>query len=147
MIEFQKINSQDNIKEVLKSAFGVDINISGSWGYFKEDCSDISEIKDNINNTENMIATMRANIEMNMLLDEDNRYGSINLHEISREEDEFMHKVGYDISAMKESEYKIFIQEYKDNFNNESFDLEMHFHKRKQATIKRNVLHYFRVKR
>ena len=46
---------------------------------------------------------------------------------------------------MKESDYKMFIKEYKDNFNDENFDLENHFNQRKEATIKRKVFHYFRV--
>ncbi len=145
MIEFKEINSTDDIKEITKSAFGVDIEISGSWGYSKDKYTDLSKIKENIKGTQELMATMRANMEMNMLLNENERYGSINVHEIYREQDDGFEKIKYEISAMKESDYKVFIQEYKDNFQDDSFDLENHFNKRKKATIKRNVFHYFKV--
>jgi predicted small secreted protein len=146
VVEFKKINSQDEITKIINSAFGVDIEISGSWGYSQDDFSDISKIKKDIKSTQNMISTMRANIEMNMTLSEDERYGSINLHEISSKKDGLFEKIEYEISAMKESDYKVFIQDYKDNFDNNNFDLEGHFNKRKKATIKRKVIHWFKIK-
>ena len=144
-MEFKEINSTDDISQIIKSAFGVDIEISGSWGYSKDKSTDISKIKENIKSTQELMGTMRANMEMNMLLSEDERYGSITLHEINREENDNFHHIEYEVSAMKESDYKIFIQEYKDNFSDDSFDLQNHFNKRKEATIKRRVSHWFKV--
>jgi len=145
MIEFKQINSTDSISKIIKSAFGVDIEVKGSWGYSKDKNTDISAIQDNIKGTQELMAMMRANMEMNMLLSENERYGSISLNEINREENNNFHHIEYEITAMKESDYKSFIQEYKDNFSDNNFDLENHFNKRKEATIKRNVSHWFKV--
>jgi len=146
-MHFKKIESKDNIQEVLKSAFNVDMEVSGSWGYDKNNSSIIN--KKNATQTELMLATMRANLEMGMTLSDDKRYGSINLKELHREEiseDITYHKVVYEISAMKESKYKSFIEEYKKNHEKKKFDLAKHFENRKLATIKIESTYFFILK-
>jgi hypothetical protein len=88
---------------------------------------------------------MRAYLEMNMTLEEDERYGAINLNELSREPIGGLEKVVYEVSAMKELEYKAFIAEYKENLEKSDFDMNDHFARRKEATLKREVLHWFKV--
>ncbi len=90
---------------------------------------------------------MRAYIEMNMTLPEEERYGSINPKEIERESfseaDSLYDKVTYEVSGMKENLYADFINEYKNNAEKPGFDLADHFNRRKEATLKRTVVHWF----
>jgi len=46
---------------------------------------------------------------------------------------------------MKEDLYTAFIKEYKEGYGKENFDLIEHFKKRKEATLTREVTHYFKV--
>jgi hypothetical protein len=46
---------------------------------------------------------------------------------------------------MQESTYNQFINEYKENYGKEDFDLEVHFNKRKATTLIREVIHWFEV--
>ncbi len=55
-----------------------------------------------------------------------------------------LEKVSYEVSAMKESDYASFIQEYKDNFEKSDFDMEGHFKRRKEATLKREIVYFFK---
>jgi len=89
---------------------------------------------------------MRAYLEMNMTLSEHERYGAINLNEIKRELEDEYEKVSYEISAIKELEYNGFITEYKENLEKADFDMNEHFAKRKEATLKREVIYWFKVK-
>ena len=79
-----------------------------------------------------MFASMRANIEMNMTLEEDERYGGINPNFIDGKqieiEDKVYDMITFEITAMKENIYAGLIQEYKDNYGkNKDFDLDAHF--------------------
>lgn len=147
---FSPIQNNNNIKEVIKSAFDMDLSVAGSWGYTLEEptiientgCVPIEEL-------EYTIASMRTYIEMNMTLPKEERYGSINLTEIQRKEIKknnlTYHEVTYSISAMKEEVYTSFINEYKECFGKEGFDLASHFKKRKEATIARETKYYFEI--
>jgi hypothetical protein len=146
MKRFKEIEVEENLKELIKVAFNVDLNISGAWGYSK-DLSTIIEVDNegSTMQTEFTLATMRAYLEMNMILEENERYGAINLNEISREIIDGFEKVNYEISAIKELKYKIFIDEYKENFEKPDFDIADHFNRRKKETLKREVIHWFKV--
>ncbi|HFD14222.1 MAG TPA: hypothetical protein ENJ34_02860, partial [Epsilonproteobacteria bacterium] len=52
-------------------------------------------------------------------------------------------KVTYEITAMKESIYTEFIKEYKEEYGKTTFDLNAHFKRRKEATLHREVTHWF----
>ena len=150
MSEFKKIDGQDDIKEVIKVAFGADLEISGAWGYEKESAILILESNQQpLLELEYMLASMRAHIEMSMTLESDKRYGAINLNECSREKiEEFgdvYDKVCYEIQAMKETDYTNFINEYKENHEKEDFDMSGHFNRRKEATLKREMIYWFKV--
>lgn len=149
MPKFQTLDTENNLKEIIKSAFDTELPINGSWGY-TEALSTIIHTSDiPLIQFEHMFASMRAYVEMNMTREKDERYGSINLTEISREEltlkEDTYHKVSYEITAIKESTYNTFIQEYKEHYGKESFDLNLHFQKRKEATLHREVLHWFKI--
>ena len=148
MRTFKEIEAKDSIREVVKVAFNSDLKISGAWGYSKEFSTVIEAGNEgSVAQIEFTLATMRAYLEMNMTLDEDERYGAINLNELSRETIDNFEKVKYEISAIKELEYKIFIDEYKEKFEEANFDITGHFNRRKEATLKREVIYWFKIER
>jgi hypothetical protein len=151
MSQFDQIPSEEPIKEVIKAAFDTDLPLEGGWGYTMPLATIIRANPDNIPLTqfEHMIASMRAYLEMNMTRPKEERYGSINLNEKSRETieegEKIYHHVIYEISAMKESDYAAFIEAYKEGYGKEDFDMEEHFQRRKEATLVRMEPHWFEV--
>jgi len=149
MPSFQQLPNDNNLKELLKSAFDSDLAVSGSWGYTQETSTYIENNDMPLNQLEHIFASMRAYIEMNMTRESKDRYASINLNELSREahviKNQNYHKVNYEITAMKEEIYTTFIKEYKENYGETSFDLNLHFEKRKEATLHREVTHWFKL--
>ena len=146
---FKELSAKNNLKEIIKSAFDADLPISEDWGYTQALSTRIHNSNTPYNQLEHMFASMRAYIEMNMTREEHERYGNINVNETSREEhthnQNTYHKVSYQITAMKESTYKTFIKEYKENYGKETFDLTLHFKERKDATLHREVIHWFKI--
>jgi predicted small secreted protein len=149
MSQFTQLQTDDNIKIMVKSAFDMDLDISGGWGYTKKSATHISKTKVSLSQFEHNLTFMRAYIEMNMTLSEDERYSSINAHELKREqiqeEDLIYDKVSYEITAILEKQYNEFINEYKEGYGKENFDMSKHFEKRKEATLKRVVVHWFEI--
>jgi hypothetical protein len=151
MSNFNKIETNNNLSEVIKSAFDTNFKLSGAWGYSKNE-STIIEANDNnipLNQFEHTLASMRTLLEMNIMQKKDNRYGSINLNEISRESlsqnSLIYHSIKYKVTAMKDNDYAIFINEYKEKYGKDDFDLSEHFKRRKEATITRYVTYWFEV--
>lgn len=149
MSTFKQLEKTEDLKEILKTAFDSDLPVYGSWGYSKDDvtlieASDIPTVQ-----IQHIFASMRAYVEMNMTLSEENRYGSINLNEKIREtftmDKKTYHKVTYVATAMQETLYNSFIKDYKEGYGTESFDLNQHFEKRKEATLTREVIHWFQI--
>ncbi len=149
MSPFKQLQSNNDIKEILKYAFDADLDISGSWGYTQALATIIHSANTPLAQFEHMFASMRAYLEMNMTQEEASRYGSINLNETKRErisiENLAYDKVIYTISAIKESDYNAFINEYKEGYGQKDFDLSAHFQRREEATLKREVIHWFEV--
>ena len=149
MPNFAQLKSGDDIREVIKTAFDADLSISGGWGYAQDNATVIDAATVPLSQLEHMLASMRAYIEMNMTLPPEERYGSINLNEVQRDqikEGELVYdKVTYEITAMKEEHYTAFINEYKEGLGKEGFDITEHFNQRKKATISRNEVYWFEV--
>ena len=146
---FKQIKSDGNIKKLIKSAFDTDLAVSGDWGYTKELATLIEDINDiQHQQLEHMLASMRTYLEMNMTQKEEDRYGSININEVAREQynenSSTYDKVTYEITAIKEDTYATFINEYKEGYGNASFDLNSHFQRRKEATLTRTETFWFR---
>ena len=148
MPKFMPITSSDPLKEIIKSAFEMDVELTGGWGYEKK----MATLRHSSNGLpveqfEHTFATMRAYIEMNMTRDEETRYGSINPTELSREyvsfENKNFVKVTYEVSGMLEKTYANFINIYKENYGSPDFDMSEHFKQRKEATLVRCVTHWF----
>jgi len=149
---FQEIQNDKNIKKTIKDTFDVDLSIDGKWGYNTKQATIINTIQNNnmpIPQLEHMLTTMRAHLEMNLTQKKENRYGAINANEKSRASSKdgglVYDKVTYEITAIKEDLFKQFMQEYKEGYEKEDFDLNEHFKKRKEATLSREVIHFFEV--
>jgi len=149
MPQFEQLKSDNDLKEILKSAFDANLDISGSWGYTQALATVIHSTDNPLAQFEHMFASMRAYVEMSMTLEEALRYGSINLNEIQRERltvDKLVYdKVIYTVSAIKESVYNTFINEYKEGYGQKDFDLSTHFKRREEATLRREVTHWFEI--
>ena len=151
MSQFKQIPSDEPIAEVIKAAFDTDLPVEGGWGYNKEEATLFTGNPQGLPVTqlEHMLASMHAYLEMNMTLPKEERYGSINLNEKNREEsvegEKIYHKVTYEITAMKEDIYATFIDEYKEGYGKEDFDMEAHFRRRKEATLTRLEPYWFEV--
>lgn len=151
MTTFNTLQENTNIHELIKATFDADLPVSGDWGYSKERASIIVALPQSmpLPQLEHMITSIRAHLEMNITQEEENRYGAINANEISREESQndglIYAKVTYEVTAIKENLFKQFIREYKEGYEKEGFDLNEHFKRRKEATLTREVVHYFEV--
>ena len=149
MSQFDKLKSDKNLQEIIKTAFDTDLDISGSWGYTEALATIIHNSDTPLEQFEHIFASMRAYIEMNMTQEKEKRYGSINLSETSREriikETLIYDKVIYKITAMREDIYASFINEYKEGYGKDDFDLSEHFKRREDATLIREVNHWFEI--
>ncbi|MFT7880187.1 MAG: hypothetical protein ABXS91_07330 [Sulfurimonas sp.] len=150
MSNFEPLTHENNLKEIIKSSFDMDLSITGGWGYTQQEATIIHDLRNiPLTQFEHTFASMRAYGEMNMALPEELRYGSINLNEIDREkvtiDNRHYEKITYEISAMKEHVYAALIDEYKEGYGKEGFDMEEHFQKRNKATLKRAVVHWFDI--
>ena len=150
MIEFEKIKDESNIQEVIKSAFGVDLNIDGGWGYDTNSAIVVKSLEMPKKQFIQLFATIRATIQMNLLLDEESRCTGINPKRLETKNQSVNNKnyekVIFEISAMNEKKYASFIQEYKKGYGNSDFDLENHFKRRKEDTIIINEDFWFEFK-
>lgn len=139
-IEFEKLPIVDDISGVLEDAFGVKLNVKGDWGYDNKRALEVISIETSIDQFVHMFASMRANVEMNLTLEENHRYGGINVSLKEVKKFEIENKTydvfTFSITAMPEKKYAKFIKEYKDNYGkNKKFDMDDHFKRRKQESI------------
>ena len=147
---FTPLTHDENLREIIKTHFNVSLDIEGGWGYTKEEATVINDFHTiPAKQLEHTFASMRAYGEMSMTLPKEERYGSINVNELSREkvnfQDRIFDNVQYEVSAIKERDYAGFIDEYKEGYGNASFDMEDHFRRRKEATLKRTIAHWFDI--
>jgi len=141
VIKFKQLPAVDDLAGVIEDVFGVKLDISGGWGYDNNSVVIVHSLDIPIDQFLYMFSSMRANIEMNMTLEDGNRYGGINTNFVDGKQIEIENKVydmiTFEITAMKESIYADFIQEYKDNYGkNKDFDMSEHFKQREANTIK-----------
>jgi len=142
---FKEIVLDDDLRSIIKRIFDLDLDIDGGFGYTKESATILKSDEPQLQKIIFNLAHMRAYIEMNLMQDKSNRYGSINLIEKTRSEEGDFLKITYEISAMLESDYAKFIDEYKQNYEKDGFDLEDHFNRRKKATLKRNIEYWYQL--
>jgi len=145
---FEQIAPVDDMSGVIEEVFGVKLDISGGWGYDNKSAVKVHSLDIPIDQFIHTFASIRANIEMNLLLEEEDRYGGINVNFVNGEQIEIENKmydrITFTITAMKETEYAKFIQEYKDNYGkNKEFDMDDHFKRREEATISVEADYWF----
>ena len=151
MTKFDTLKENTDIQLLIKATFDADLPISGSWGYSQDKASIINALPEamTLPQLEHMLTTIRAHLEMNITLAQENRYGGINANERSREvisaDTAVFDKVTYEVTGIKEDLFNAFIKEYKEGYGKEDFDLNAHFKRRKAATLTREVTHYFEV--
>jgi len=153
-MQFKQISADDSpIQDVILAAFDTRMDVAGGWGYTQEEATVLTANPQSLplEQLEHMLVSMRTYLEMNMTLPKEARYGSINVNEKTRElyseKNKTYHKVTYEITAMKESDYATFIEEYKEGYGKVSFDVETHFKRRKAATLVRHELYWFDISR
>lgn len=136
---FENIPASDNIKEVIKAAFDVELDVSGGWGYDRTQALIIHKSEMPLQQLQHTLASMRAFIEMNMTMPENDRYGAINVNETMREcvseNNKIYDKIEYEISGMPERDYEKFIEEYKSQYASPDFDIDAHFKRRRECTV------------
>lgn len=140
-MEFKQIAPVEDISKLILEVFDVKLDISGGWGYDYKNPVIVNNIDIPIDQFLNLFAKLRANIEMNLTLEEDERYGGINVHFLDGEqfgiENRIYDHIKFEVTAMREKEYAKVIQEYKNNYGkNRDFDMDKHFKKREELTIK-----------
>jgi hypothetical protein len=137
---FEQLDSVDDMSQIIEEVFGVKLDITGGWGYDNKRAVIVNTLDVPIDQFLHMFASIRVNIEMNLTREEDERFGGINLTFVEGEqfeiENQIFDKITYQVTAMKESEYADFIQEYKDNYGkNPDFDMSDHFKRREESKI------------
>jgi hypothetical protein len=153
MTNFNELPEQENIQKFIKDTFAVDFPLSGDWGYNQEKATVIESLPQGMppKQLQHTLTTIRAHLEMNITQEQDKRYGGINANEKSREiisnDTKVFEKVNYEITAIKEDLYNAFIKEYKAGYESEELDLNEHFKRRKEATLIREIVHYFEVRK
>jgi len=151
MTTFEQLQENSDIQELIKSTFDADLPLAGSWGYTKETATIIEALPEGMSlpQLEHMVTSIRAHLEMNITQEKENRYGAINANEKAREEsssdESVFNKITYEVTAIKEELFNAFIKEYKEGYGKEDFDLNAHFKRRQEATLTREVVHYFEV--
>jgi len=151
MPTFIALEADKRLKEMIKSLFGVDLEVEGGWGYNTAEATIITSLSKQmpLKQIQHTLITMRCHLEMNItLIDEKERYSAINANEVTREsikeDNRTYDKVTYKITAMKEDLYKAFIKEYKEGYEN-GLDLSAYFKRREEATLEREVVYSFEV--
>lgn len=147
-VKFEKLNSVDSIKDVIRNLFDVELNLEGGWGYDSDSSLVINSLEVPIEQFITMFTTLRSNVEMNFQKQE--KYGGItlSLEELkSIDVDIVEYQVArFKLSCMSEKVYVQFIKEYKDNYGKKEFDISDHFKRRKEQTLTRSVECWFCIK-
>jgi hypothetical protein len=148
MSKYEFVEPVEDIRQVIKDVFDVDLHISGGWGYDNKTAVVAKDLNMPLDQFVHMFATIRATIEMNLMIkDENERMGGINVaHEDSKRfeiENKEYDVLTFKVTAMNEKKYAEFIQEYKDNYGKKDFDLNDHFKRREAATSLRVLDYWF----
>jgi hypothetical protein len=146
--KFKQLERVDDIAGVIKDIFELELDVKGGWGYDNKTALEVGDLKNmSLDQFLHMFGMVRATIEMNLTLQEDERYGGIAVDFVESKKFEIDSKT-YDIvtlkiTAMPEKLYANFIQEYKEGYGKNDFDMQGHFDRRKEATIDRIVDFWF----
>lgn len=139
-IYFQRLPEVDDLSGLLEDIFEVKLDISGGWGYDNNTPVIVHTLNLPIDQFLYTFANMKAHTEMNMFLDEKDRYNNINVKLIEGKqieiEDKVFDMITFEISAIKEDIYLELMKEYEENYEkNKDFDLDEHLQKKDMNTI------------
>ncbi|MEA2098606.1 MAG: hypothetical protein U9P72_00580 [Campylobacterota bacterium] len=147
--EFKKAQDVENIKETIKDIFDLELDISGGWGYDQQSALKIKKLDCSFEQFAHTFAIIRSNVEMNIMQEESNSHSGLNVH-IENQKEITENGIDYKIVSFKVTATltqlnKEFIKEYKENYGKESFDIQEHFQRRKEAEITRTIECWFDI--
>ncbi len=142
-MQLPKLEKVEDLRSFIKESFDVELPVEGGWGESKEEPTIIPSSNPQI---EFIFATIKANLLYNILQPKEQKFGGINLKEKKRYKEGDLEVVTYEVQAIKEDEYAKLIDEYKAGYEQEDFDLEAHFERRKKATKTFELTNYFLIK-
>lgn len=140
-----KISAKDGVREIIKRAFDMDMDISGGWGYGLDNAMIISNIDTGIEQLQHTLCSMRTHLELNLTKPKEQRYGGITINELSRSILNGCDVVTYELKAMLESDYTDFIDKYKQGYGTKKFNMTEHFKRRQEATVTQKTTMYFKI--
>ena len=143
MQSFPTVSHEENLKGMIERVYETQIEVDGGWGYDQASATLLRPMPFPKTQLQHNLAHMRVYLEMNIVQEETNRYGGIDLIEIDRESIDRYEKVTYRVTGILEGEYNDFINEYKEGYGKEDFDLNDHFARRKAATLTREIEYWF----
>ncbi len=147
MIKFPRVSNENNLKEMINRVFEAELDVDGDWGYQQENATIIYSSTIPKKQLQHHLAYMRVYLEMNITQEVNSRYAGIDLIELDREKLGEFEKVKYKVTAILEKDYHKFIDEYKNGYEKDDFDLNEHFARRKDATLNREIVHWFDLSR
>jgi len=143
MATFPTITNEGDLHAMIVRVYETDLDVSGGWGYDRESATRLGPMPFPKAQVQFNLAHMRVYLEMNITRAEADRYGGIDLQETGREQTGDLERVRYRVTGIPEAEYNAFIDEYKEGYGKEDFDLSDHFARRKAATLTREIEYWF----
>ncbi len=115
---FATIKDKGEVRKNIKDVFGLDLDISGSWGHDEQSAVCVHSFEKSKEEFFTLFASLRANIELNVLKPPNEQYGGINPSIKSIEKVGDYIKVTFLIEAMPKATYNELINEYKEGYGN-----------------------------
>jgi len=143
MATFPTITNEGDLRAMIARVYETDLAVSGGWGYNRESATQLHPMPFPKAQVQFNLAHMRVYLEMNITQPESDRYGGIDLQEIEREQMGDLERIRYRVTGIPEAKYNAFIDEYKEGYGKEDFDLSDHFARRKAATLTREIEYWF----
>jgi len=143
MVTFPTMTNEGDLRAMIVRVYETDLDVSGEWGYDPQSATRLRPMPFPKVQLQFNLAHMRVYLEMNITQPETDRYGGIDLQEIEREQVGDRERVRYRVTGIPEAEYNAFIDEYKEGYGKEDFDLSDHFARRKAATLTREIEYWF----
>jgi len=143
MDQFPILSHEDNLSDMIERVYETRLDVAGGWGYAREEATRLNPLPVSRAQLQHNLAHMRVYLEMNITQTEATRYSGIDLVETARETLGKFECVTYRVTGILEKQYNDFIQEYKEGYGKEDFDISGHFARRKAATLTREIEYWF----
>ncbi len=143
MQPFVRIDPEGDLAAMIERVYETRLEVSGGWGYDPHSATRIHALPVSKPQLQFNLAHMRTYLEMNITRTPQERYGGIDLQEVSRTLKGTLEEVNYRVSGIPEALYNAFIDEYKAGYGRDDFDIGEHFARRNDATLVRTVGYWF----